>query len=269
MEWLRSYLYGRVQRINIDDSFSPPHPLTTGVPQGSVLGPLLFSLYVQPLGGIIREHSIQFHHYADDLQLYAHFDLNKSSLESTISRMQDCICNVQSWLSNNKLKMNPDKTLFIAFVPPYYNTLVDNININIGSSDINVVSSVTNLGVRLDRNLKMTTQTSHLMSSCTYQLKLVNSIRASLDVQVAERVVNAIFTSRLDYCNSLLAGLTEQDFTRLQRLQNAAARCVLMRPRDFSATDMLCELHWLPVRKRVDYKLLLLTYKTLNGSAPE
>ena len=55
----------------------------------------------------------------------------------------------------------------------------------------------------------------------------------------------------------------------MQRLQNAAARCVLMRPRDFSATDMLCELHWLPVRKRVDYKLLLLTYKTLNGSAPE
>ena len=269
LEWFRSYLYGRVQRINIDDSFSPPHPLTTGVPQGSVLGPLLFSLYVQPLGGIIREHSIQFHHYADDLQLYAHFDLNKSSLESTISRMQDCIGNVQLWLSNNKLKMNPDKTLFIAFVPPYYNTLVDNININIGSSDINVVSSVTNLGVRLDRNLKMTTQTSHLMSSCAYQLKLVNSIRASLDVQVAERVVNAIFTSRLDYCNSLLAGLTVQDFTRLQRLQNAAARCVLMRPRDFSATDMLCELHWLPVRKRVDYKLLLLTYKTLNGSAPE
>ena len=79
----------------------------------------------------------------------------------------------------------------------------------------------------------MTAQTSHLMSSCAYQLKLVNSIRASLDVQVAERVLNAIFTSRLDYCNSLLAGLTAQDFTRLQKLQNAAARCVLMRPQDF------------------------------------
>ena len=64
LEWFRSYLYGRIQRINIDDSFSPPHPLTTGVPHGSVLVPLLFSLYVQPLGGIIREHSIQFHHYA-------------------------------------------------------------------------------------------------------------------------------------------------------------------------------------------------------------
>ena len=56
LEWFRSYLYGKVQRINSDDSFSPPHPLTTGVSQGSVLGPLLFSLYVKPLGRIIREH---------------------------------------------------------------------------------------------------------------------------------------------------------------------------------------------------------------------
>ena len=75
----------------------------------------------------------------------------------------------------------------------------------------------------------MTIQTSHLMSYCAFQLKLVNSIRA-----------------RLDYCNSLLAGFTVQDFTRLQILQNAAARCVLMRPRDFSATDMLCVLQWAP-----------------------
>ena len=95
------------------------------------------------------------------LQLYAHFHLNKSSLDSAISKMQDCICDVQSWLSNNKLKMNPDKTVIIAFVLPYYNTLVDNINIKMGSLDINIVSSVTNLGVRLDRSLKMTGQTSH------------------------------------------------------------------------------------------------------------
>ena len=85
------------------------------------------------MGGIIREHNIHFHQYADDLQLYDHFDLTQSSLKYIISRMQDCICDVQSWFSNNKLKMNPDKTLFKAFVPPYYNTLVGNINIKIGS----------------------------------------------------------------------------------------------------------------------------------------
>ena len=107
----------------------------------------------------------------------------------------------------------------------------------------------------------MTAQTSHLMSSCAYQLKLVNSIRASLDVQVAERAVDAVFT---DWTTVIVCwpALIIQDFTRLKRLQNAAARCVLMRPRDFSVKDMLCKLHWLTVRKRVLYKLLLLTYKT-------
>ena len=141
-------------------AFSTPSP-NYRCPTGSVLGPLLFSLYVQLL-----------HHYADDLQLlYVHFDFNKSS----------------------------HKTLFIAFVPPYYNTLVDNTNIKIGSLDISVASSVTNLDVRLDRNLKQTAQPSHI-----------------LDVQVAEIVMYEIFTSTLDYCNSLLAGLTLQDFTALK-----------------------------------------------------
>ena len=113
-------------------------------------------------------------------------------------------------------------------MPLYYNTLIENINIKISSS------SVTNLDVSLYRNLKITV------------------FEPNLDVQVAERVVNAIFTSRLDYCNSLLAGRTVQDFTHLQRLQNAASRCVLMIPLDSSAKYM-CDLHWLPVHKQVHY----------------
>ena len=148
-------------------------------------------------------------------------------------------------------------------MPPYSQTLVDNMNIKIGASDINVLSSVANLGVRRDRNIKMTTQTSHLMTFCVYQLNPVNNILASLDVQVTENVENAICKSKLDNGNYLLAGIT-----RPQRLQISAARCALMRPSDFSAKDMLCELYWFPVRKHSN-KLFLLTYKTLNGSAPE
>ena len=74
---------------------------------------------------------------------------------------------------------------------------------------------MTNLGLKLDMNLKMTAQTSHQMSKCAYQLNLVNIFRASLNVQVAERVVNAMFTYRLDYCKSLLAGLTAHKSTRV------------------------------------------------------
>ena len=73
LKWFTSYITGRTQKVNIEDEYSLAFPLKTGVPQGSVLGPLLFSLYLQPLGDIIRSHNLMFHQYADDLQLYSHF----------------------------------------------------------------------------------------------------------------------------------------------------------------------------------------------------
>ena len=108
LEWFRSYLYGRVQQVNIEESFSQPHPLTTGVTLGLVMGPLLFSLYDQLLGGIIREHSIHLHHYFDGLQVYAHFDLNIISLSLLVLGCRTVLCDRQSWFSNNKLNINPD-----------------------------------------------------------------------------------------------------------------------------------------------------------------
>ena len=80
LDWLRSYLKERTQRVVIGDQSSSTTTLTTGVPQGSVLGPLLFSLYVQPIGDIIRAHGLFFHQYADDLHVYTHFDLTHSAL---------------------------------------------------------------------------------------------------------------------------------------------------------------------------------------------
>ena len=82
--WLQSYLQNRTQRVVTRDASLNITCLTSGVPQGSVLGPLLFSLYVQPIGDIIRAHGLLFHHYADDLQLYCHFDLTPTALATTL-----------------------------------------------------------------------------------------------------------------------------------------------------------------------------------------
>ena len=95
--WLQSYLQNRTRRVVIRDASSNATCLTSGVPQGSVLGPLLFSLYVQPIGDIIRAHGLSFHHYADDLQLYCHFDLTATALATTLRRMEDCLDVVKQW----------------------------------------------------------------------------------------------------------------------------------------------------------------------------
>ena len=102
--WLQSYLQNRTQRVAIRDASSNTC-LTPGVPQGSVLGPLLFSLYVQPIGDIIRAQGLSFHHYADDLQLYCHFDLTATALATTLRRMEDCLDVVKQWITSNCLCM--------------------------------------------------------------------------------------------------------------------------------------------------------------------
>ena len=109
--WFKSYLTGRCQRIKLGDCLSSKADLKFGVPQGSVLGPLLFTFYTTPLNSMIFEHAIPHHLYADDSQLYVSFASGDSA--AALNGLQSCLASVQSWMSTNKLKLNPDKTEFL------------------------------------------------------------------------------------------------------------------------------------------------------------
>ena len=119
---------------------------------------------------------------------------------------------------------------------------------------------MTNLGVVLDRNCTMAYQVSKIVKLSTYKLRLVNIIGDKL---------NAMFTGNLDYCNSLMHGITAGQLGRIQKLQNTAARLQLRRNRRSSATGMLHELHWLPIKKRVIYILILMVYKSQQDMMPD
>ena len=134
---------------------------------------------------------------------------------------------------------------------------------------LHYVVTTLRLGVILDRQYTMSQQVSKIIQSSTYKLRLINVIRTKLTKPVAERVVNAMVTNNLDYCNSLLYGISGHQRLRIQRIQNTAARQILHRDRWSSARNMLNELHWLSMRKRIRFKVLLVLYEAMHGLTPD
>jgi len=112
LEWFSSYLQDRTCSVKIGNYVSAPATLSWGVPQGSILGPTLFSLYMLPLEYIFKQHNINYHLYADDLQLYLPLECDGCT---SFTNFYNCLTEVKGWLSNNFLQLNEDKTEFIIF----------------------------------------------------------------------------------------------------------------------------------------------------------
>ena len=132
-----------------------------------------------------------------------------------------------------------------------------------GNFHISASHEVKNLGTWFDKHLSMSVHATRVSSSCFYLIYNIRLIRKYLSRDVCETLINALVTSRLDYCNSLLCGHPHKLFARLQRVQDSAARLIYLSPR-FSPSKPLQELHWLPFYYRCIYIILLITFKALS-----
>ena len=270
LKWFESYLKDRTQTVQIGSSFSKGNTLSFGVPQGSVLGPILFTIYTTPLGHIIRKHGLTFHLYADDTQLYLAFKpSDNTSSDNAISRIESCVEDIKIWMRNNFLKLNEDKTELIVITSR--ETISDKLNIGLNIGGCNITPNKCaprNLGVLFDTTCSLKSHVGKMCSNINYNLYSIGKIRKFLDKPTTVKMINATVTSRLDYCNSLLYGIHKSSISKLQRCQNHAARIISMLPKSSHITPILQDLHWLPVQQRIEYKMLLLTYKCVNGEAP-
>jgi hypothetical protein len=267
LEWFKSYLTERSFRVRIGDTLSAKRQLRTGVPQGSVLGPLLFNIFSSGLASVFEEFEVSAYYYADDTQFFVEF--NPSSNESEVEArtlLDKIFTKLTTWMLANHLKLNTDKTVVL----PVTRRERQFDPIRIGSSLVEPAYEIRNLGFVFNRTLSIASHLKYIKSVTFYHLRRIVSMKHCVSFQQREILVHAFITSRLDFCNSLFYGSYQKDLKVLQSILSSVARALLCVIGDRSdSREIMFRLHWLPILARINFKLAILGFKIFNNTAPK
>ncbi len=259
-QWVDSYLSDRSFKVSWRGEVSKSQHLVTGVPQGSVLGPLLFSVYMASLDSVIQKHGFSYHCYADDTQLYLSFHPDDLTICSHLST--SCLAHISCWIKDHHLQLNLTKTelLVVSANPSFHH----NFTFQLDTSIITPSKTARNLGVMIDDKLNFTDHIAKTAQSCRFALFNNKKIRPFLSEHASQLLVQALVLSRLDYCNALLAGLPASSIKLLQLTQNRNFN----EPKRTHVTPLFISLHWLPIAARIKLKASMFAQKTTTGSSP-
>ena len=219
----------------------PRSPCTLGVPQGSVLGPILFTLFIAPIANVIASHGLSFHQFADDTQLFISVD--PKSPNNSLDILNICSVDVLNWFTHNGLSLNPSKTEVLIMGTRQMVQHIETPSVPLAGCDIKRCDVLKSLGVTIDEHLTFDKHVSDICRSTSFHIRALAHVRRSITTDMAKTVASAIVGSKLDYCNSLLYGASAKNIPRLQRIQNNLARVVVRRGKCASITPVLAELH--------------------------
>jgi hypothetical protein len=262
LSWIRSYLSDRSFRVKCGNTFGKIVRLHTGVPQGSILGPILFNCYMTPLFNILDSLGVCFHNYADDIQVWCEYDPSSSDCETECRRkLSEALDVIVDWMANHSLKLNCNKTVFIPISRGSSDSFEPFV---IGDDIIYPSSEARNLGFIFDSKFSFNPQISHIRRTAFFQLRRLQCCKAFIPPNRLSTLIHAFVTSRLDFCNSLYYGLSRKQVDKLQSVLVAAAKFITGAKKYDSATNALKTLHWLPVSNRIKYKLSTIAYHLFN-----
>jgi len=199
----------------------------------------------------------------------SYIGLTSTNLAVTIYRLQACLSALRSWLCVNGLCLNPDKSESILFGSHQRLRSFPAVpSIKIADTEIKLSKQITSLGVIMDSTLTFNQHITALSKACYFHLCSLRHIRRSLTDDMAISIAVALVQSRLDYCNSLVFGISAFNIHKLQRVQNLAARLAL---NNWSAPahSLLLKLHWLPVQSRIKFKISQIAFKLMSENQPE
>ena len=263
VSWFSSYLTDRRQCIDLNGTHSPFLKITCGVPQGSILGPLLFLIYVNDMEAAV---SCKLFLYADDSAL-----LVSGKCINTIEYQLSCqLQQVSEWLIDNKLSLHLGKTESILFASKPKLKKYSQLNITCNDIKIQSTASVTYLGAELDQSLSGEAMGAKIIKKSSSRLRYLYRKGKFLTSHAKKLLASALIQCHFDYASSFwYTGLTQKTKSKLQVTQNQIIRFILNLPqRAHIGANEFVQMDWLPVHYRVDHIKLLHMYKIINNLAP-
>ena len=260
-EWFRSYLSNRQQFVSINNSDSSTLHITCGVPQGSVLGPLLFLIYINDF---INSSSIfDFHLFADDSNLF-YSDKDLQHLEETVNRE---LGEINTWLCANKLSLNIDKTHFVVF-HPYQKTLNYSMKIEIDGKTLNQYKSVKYLGILIDCHLNWKEHIQQLSKKISRGIGVLCKIRHYVNVKILVQLYHAIILPFFSYCCIVWGNTYDHNIKPLQRMQKKAIRLITFSDFDAHTSPLFFELKLLKFQDHIKLQTLYFMHQFFTGKLP-
>ena len=269
LDLLSSYLEGRSVLVSCNGEKSDPRSLLFGVPQGSTMGPLLFSLYTLSLSKLLEDSQVSFQLYADDTQLYFEFD--KDHIPEMKTKLNNVLNDISKWMLSRRLKLNMSKTKIMIISPTNQReeVLLNFDKLHYNGLEIFPCTQVKNLGVIFDSKLSFNDQISSVIRRCNFSLFNIKNIKKHISQPLLIKVIHSEILSRIDYCNSLYFQLPKYQLKRMQTIINRAVRIIYSLPYRAHITEYMKDLHWLPLGPRIDFKYILMTHKILNTDNPK
>ena len=255
----------RTQSVRLGSQFSETRVTTHGVPQGSILGPALFGLYINDLPSIPEICSLES--YVDDSKLYLSFlvkdaDDVKALLTADLRR-------IAIWCCANSLLINPDKTKFLILGSrQMVSRIPDDFHVSLLGKDISPVPFAKDLGIILDSNLTYDEHVTQVVSKCMGSLCQLNRVKRVLDQKILIIVINALVFSRMYSCSCVWTNTSKKNIAKLQNVQKFPSRIVTDTKKYDHITPVLVQLKWLPVCDMLRLRDAVLTFKCIKGLAP-
>jgi hypothetical protein len=268
VNWFYAYLSERYQRVMSGDEYVSEWDVSeTGVPQGSVLGPLLFLLYINDISDVLSYCS--YHLYADDLQIYLNFDFN--TVEKAVFLVNLDLVNLLQYVAYHNLSLNVEKTQPIIYgSSKYLNRLREGHipDIVIDGVGVPYKNEVNNLGITFDSSLSWTPQCIKMINNIFKTLSIVRRNFCYLPYNIRKKIVECMLFPIFDYSSVLLTDLSQTNQIKLQRAQNACVRFIVNIPKYAHITPAYTELHFLRLEQRRDLAISALMWNIFKSQSP-